>query len=223
MVTAMEARRSGAGSCRRRVWRSRCSRGRGVGRHVADVCVRRWRRSRSRRRSSTSSSSFKRTGRRIISFKGSKAPTSPASGLNSLVKTVQLHDVPLEVDYDMNHQHEAFVDRMAQREHERLQPRTRTWVTVPIRRRAPTDTFRKTRTSRISTWHRNTHSPTGCSRATKAPASRRTSTSSPERQQPTARESTRRPTIRTAVTDPTAAGAMRRRARAASTRSTHRA
>ncbi len=42
-------------------------------------------------------------------FQGLKGADIATSGLNSFGETVKLHDVPLEVDYDMNHQHEAFV------------------------------------------------------------------------------------------------------------------
>jgi phospholipase C len=42
-------------------------------------------------------------------FQGLKGADIATSGLNSQGQTVQLHEVPLEVDYDMNHQHESFV------------------------------------------------------------------------------------------------------------------
>ena len=42
-------------------------------------------------------------------FQGLKGADIATSGKNSLGETVQLHKVPLEVDYDMEHVHESFV------------------------------------------------------------------------------------------------------------------
>ena len=42
-------------------------------------------------------------------FQGLKGADIATSGLNTFGQTVTLHEVPLEVDYDMTHQHESFV------------------------------------------------------------------------------------------------------------------
>ena len=138
-------------------------------------------------------------------FNGLNGADTVRSGKNSDGKTVKLRPILLTGNYDISHEHSAFVVEEANGKLDGFNNVNSECKRGRNVRRAafvPTDTFRAARCSRISNSRPPTHSAIACFSRTKARASRRISISSAGRQRsPMGRRCARQEThsIRTAA------------------------